>query len=280
MKSGGGRNWSGMGDSRLSPGISVVLATLNEAFNLEACLMSVQWADEIIVVDDGSTDGTPEIAKRFTDKVVVRPSSGKFHANQNLAIRMSTHEWILSLDADEVVPVDLSKEIRRVIERTPYAAFRVGRRNHFLGRWIRHGGWYPDRVIRLFRKGATQWPMELHSEPPAPSPETVGDLNIELLHYSYRSFDQYFEKFNRFTNMLAREAHERGDSTSLRAAVINLVVRPAAWFLYKYVRRGGFLDGLHGFFIALSSALVIQVTYCKLWELRARSSSSGMQNHQ
>jgi glycosyltransferase involved in cell wall biosynthesis len=269
-----------MGDSRLSPGISVVLATLNEACNLEACLTSVRWADEIIVVDDGSTDGTPEIATRFTDKVVVKPSGGKFHANQNQAIQMATHEWILSLDADEVVPADLGAEIRQVIKDTPCAAFRVGRRNHFLGRWIRHGGWYPDRVIRLFRKGATQWPMELHSEPPVPSPGTVGDLNIELLHYSYRSFDQYFEKFNRFTNMLAREAYERGDATGLRDAVVNLVVRPAAWFLYKYIRRGGFLDGLRGFFIALSSALVIQVTYCKLWELRARSASGGEPNHQ
>ena len=263
-----------MGDNQLSPGVSVVLATLNEAFNLEACLKSVQWADEIIVVDDGSTDGTPEIAKRFTDKVVVRPSGGKFHANQNFAMQMSTCEWILSLDADEVVPADLAKEIRQVIQSTPYTAFRVGRRNHFLGRWIRHGGWYPDRVIRLFRKGATQWPMELHSEPPAPSPSMVGDLTVELLHYSYRSFEQYFEKFNRFTNMLAREAHERGDSTGFRAAAVNLVVRPAAWFLYKYVRLSGFRDGLRGFFIAMSSALVIQVTYCKLWEIRTRSSPS------
>lgn len=255
--------------------LSVVLATLNEAANLGACLRSVEWADEIIVVDDGSTDGTPEIAKGFTGKVVVRPSGGKFHANQNVAIQMSTHEWILSLDADEVVPADLAKEICQVIERTPYAAFRVGRRNHFLGRWIRHGGWYPDRVIRLFRKGSTQWPMDLHSEPPAPSPETVGDLKVELLHYSYRSFDQYFEKFNRFTNLLAREAHERGDATGFRDAIINLVVRPAAWFLYKYVWLRGFRDGLYGFFIAMSSALVIQVTFCKLWEIRTRSVPSG-----
>ncbi len=255
--------------------VSVVLATLNEAANLEACLQSVEWADEIIVVDDGSTDGTPGIAKRFADKVIVRPSGGKFHANQNLAIQMSTHEWILSLDADEVVPADLAKEIRQVIEHTSYAAFRLGRRNHFLGRWIRHGGWYPDRVIRLFRKGATEWPLNLHSEPPAPSPETVGDLEVELLHYSYRSFEQYFEKFNRFTNMLAREACERGDTSGFRDVVLNLVVRPAAWALYKYVWLGGFRDGLHGFFIALSSALVIQVTFCKLWELRARSLPRG-----
>lgn len=261
-----------MGDSRLSPGVSVAVATLNEASNLEACLTSVKWADEIIVVDDGSTDATVEIAGRFTKKVVVSLSHGNFHANKNLALQMATKEWVLSLDADEVIPGVLAEEIRLVTRDTPYVAFRIGRRNHFLGRWIRHGGWYPDRIIRLFRHGATQWPLEIHDTPRIATPGLVGELTAEFLHYSYRSLEQYFEKFNRYTSRLAREADQRGEPVGPTRALLQLFLRPLAWFLYRYVARLGMLDGLPGLFIAFSSALVIAVSYFKLWEIRAHAS--------
>ena len=273
MKSGGGGNWSGMGDSQLSPGVCVAMATLNEAACLEACLKSVQWADEIVIVDDGSTDGTVEIARRFTDKVTIAPSHGNFHANKNLAIQTATRQWVLSLDADEVIPAELADEIRHAIQGTSYAAFRLGRRNHFLGRWIRHGGWYPDRIIRLFRKGVTQWPLEIHETPQVSPPDMVGEVRAEFLHFSYRSLDQYFEKFNRYTSRLAREADERGDPVGPARALLELFIRPPAWFLYRYVARLGLLDGLPGLFIAFSSALVIAVSYFKLWEIRTRPSS-------
>jgi glycosyltransferase involved in cell wall biosynthesis len=252
--------------------LSVVLATLNEAANLEACLRSVAWADEIIVVDDGSTDGTVEIARRFTNKVVVSPSHGNFHANKNLALQMATKEWVLSLDADEVIPDALAEEIRLVILDTPHAAFRIGRRNYFLGRWIRYGGWYPDRIIRLFRKGVTQWPLAIHETPHIATPALVGELTAEFLHYSYRSLDQYFEKFNRYTSRLALEADQRGEPVGPVRALLQLFLRPPAWFLYRYVARMGILDGLPGLFIAFSSALVIAVSYFKLWEIRTRPS--------
>jgi len=249
--------------------LSVTLATLNEAAHLDACLRAVGWADEIVIVDDGSTDETIELARRYTDRVTVRPSHGNFHVNKNLAIEIATGDWILSLDADEVVPPELGTEIRTVIQATPHAAFRVGRRNYFLGRWIRHGGWYPDRIIRLFRKGVTKWPLEIHWVPRVSPPATVGELRGELVHYSYRSLDQYFEKFNRYTTRLAREAHHHGRTPSLRAAITELLLRPPAWFAYKYVARGGFRDGIPGLFIALSSALTIMVTYFKLWEMHS-----------
>lgn len=252
--------------------VSVAIATLNEAANLESCLKSVQWADEIVLVDDGSTDGTVEIARRFTDRVVVNRSHGNFHANKNLALQLATKEWVLSLDADEVIPDGLATEIRQVIRDTPHAAFRIGRRNHFLGRWIRHGGWYPDRIVRLFRKGITQWPLEIHETPRVSLPATVGELHGEFLHYSYRSLDHYFDKFNRYTSRLAQEADQRNAPVNLAHTVLNLLVRPAAWFLYRYVMRLGMLDGMPGFFIALSSALVIATSYVKLWEIRAISS--------
>ena len=251
------------------PRLSVTLATLNEAPHLDACLRVVAWADEIVIVDDGSTDGTVEVARRYTDRVTVRPSHGNFHANKNLAIEMATGEWILSLDADEVAPPELGAEIRAVIRATPHAAFRIGRRNYFLGRWIRHAGWYPDRIIRLFRKGVTTWPLEIHRVPQVSPPATVGELQGELVHHSYRSLDQYFEKFNRYTTKLAREAHDHGRTPGLRSAVTELFLRPPAWFAYKYVALGGFRDGIPGLFIALSSALTIMVTYFKLWEMHS-----------
>lgn len=247
--------------------LSVTLATLNEAANLETCLRAVRWADEIVVVDDGSTDGTPELARHYTDEVIVRPSHGNFHANKNLAIQRARGDWILSLDADEIVPSDLGAEIRAVIQGTPHAAFQVGRRNHFLGRWIRHAGWYPDRIIRLFRKGITQWPLEVHDVPQVAPPATVGQLRGELVHLSYRTLDQYFEKFNRYTTKLAQEAHHRGEVPTLGRAATELLIRPPAWFLYKYLVRGGFRDGVPGLFIAGSSALTIMVTFFRLWEL-------------
>lgn len=249
--------------------LSVTLATLNEVANLDACLRAVSWADEIVLVDDGSTDGTAELARRYTDVVVVRPSHGNSHANKNLAIQIATGDWILSLDADEIVPPDLGAEIRTAIQATPHAAFRVGRRNYFLGRWIRHGGWYPDRIIRLFRKGVTEWPLQTHFTPQVSPPVTVGDLQGELLHFSYRSLNQYFEKFNRYTRKLAREAHDDGRTPGLSTAVTELLLRPPAWFAYKYVAMGGFRDGIPGLFIALSSALTIMVTYFKLWEIHS-----------
>ncbi len=249
--------------------LSVTLATLNAAAHLDACLRAVAWADEIVVVDDGSTDGTVELARRYTDRIAVRPSHGNFHANKNLAIDMASGEWIFSLDADELVPPELGEEIRTVIRATPHAAFRVGRRNFFLGRWIRHGGWYPDRIIRLFRKGVTQWPLEIHWVPQVSPPATVGELRSEFSHHPYRDLEQYFEKFNRYTTKLAREASDHGRTPDLRAAVTELLLRPPAWFAYKYVALGGFRDGVPGLFIALSSALTIMVSYFKLWEMHS-----------
>jgi hypothetical protein len=182
---------------------------------------------------------------------------------------MATGDWTLSLDADEIVPLELGAEIRTAIQATSHAAFRVGRRNYFLSRWIRHAGWYPDRIIRLFRKGVTKWPLQIHWVPQVPPPATVGELRAELLRHSYRSLDQYFEKFNRYTTRLAREAHDHGQTPGLYTALTELFFRPPAWFAYKYVALGGFRDGIPGLFIALSSALTIMVTYFKLWEMHS-----------
>jgi glycosyltransferase involved in cell wall biosynthesis len=253
----------------MSPRLSVAIATLNEEANLDACLGAVRWADEIVVVDDGSTDATLDVARRYTDRVIVRPSEGNFHANKNLAIAHASGDWILSLDADEIVPPALADEIRAAIRAPGPAAFRVGRRNHFLGHFVRHGGWYPDRIVRLFRKGVTEWPLEIHRTPEVRPPATVGDLRGELVHESYRSLDHYVDKFNQYTTRLAHEARAHGATGSVACTAADVLLRAPAWFAVKYVVRGGFRDGMPGLFIATSSAFVIAVTSLKVREMAA-----------
>jgi len=262
MKSGGGGNWSGMGDSQLSPGVCVAMATLNEAACLEACLKSVQWADEIVIVDDGSTDGTVEIARRFTDKVTIAPSHGNFHANKNLAIQTATRQWVLSLDADEVIPAELADEIRHAIQGTSYAAFRLGRRNHFLGRWIRHGGWSPDYTIRLFDKRKGRFTeREVHEVVRLEG--SAATLKHPIEHYTYRSLAAYQERVGRYAALAAREMRKKGR----RFHAWDPVAHPL-WTMFRmYFLRQGFRDGIDGLLLAGLYGYYTFLKYAKLWEM-------------
>ena len=140
--------------------ISVVIAAKDEEVHIGACLESVQWADEIVVVDDGSNDRTVEIAEALNARVLHNDSAGVFHINKNLGLQSALCEWILSLDADEIIPEELAAEIQESVSRAGIDGFYLNRKNFFLGKWIRHCGWFPDHIIRLFRNGATEWPLE------------------------------------------------------------------------------------------------------------------------
>ncbi|MCL4390435.1 MAG: glycosyltransferase family 2 protein [Patescibacteria group bacterium] len=280
--------------------LCVTLATFNEEKNLARCLEAVKdIADEIVIVDGTSTDKTRDIAKSFGAKITMvlnRPEN--FHINKEKALRLSKSEWILQLDADEVVSSDLAKEIIKVVnmdpvslekyqntllnkelflrhqlvveqrdgkigsDSGPYTAFFIPRLNFFLGKFIRHGGIYPDGVIRLVKNGHAHFPQKsVHEQIKIDG--RVGWLTNNLLHYGNPSFSTYLEKrFNRYTNIMA---------VSLSGGFIeNVIWRPLfdkyQGFFFIYFRHLGFLDGFPGFVWALFSALHFPIAYFKKME--------------
>lgn len=248
--------------------LSVIIATKNEERNIQNCLESIKWADEIVIVDDMSTDKTVEICKRYTEKIFFNDSQGSFHKNKNLGIEKVTGDWILSLDADERVSPELKEEILSILVSQPSIAigYYIPRKNYFLGKWIKGCGWWPDRIIRLFKNGVTRWPLDIHDTPRIEEKEKIGYLRTSLIHYTYQNLFQYFEKFNHYTSRLAQEEHEKGIKINKGNFSTYFLIKPLFWFLRKYFLWKGCRDGFRGFFISFSSALVIFVTYAKLWE--------------
>jgi glycosyltransferase involved in cell wall biosynthesis len=248
--------------------LSVITITLNEERNIADCLRSVTWADEIIVVDSGSTDRTVELARQFTPRVYGVEWKG-YGATRNHALELATGEWILWLDADERVPDRLADEIRRItgIEDHTVSGYSVARRAYFLGRWIRHCGWYPSRVTRLFRRTRGKF-NERRVHESIMVDGRIERLNNDLLHYTDPSLYHYFTKFNRYTSLAAEDMKSSGITFSLS----DILLRPPYVFLKMYVLRLGFLDGMHGLLLSLVSSAYVFVKYTKLWEL-CRSSS-------
>jgi glycosyltransferase involved in cell wall biosynthesis len=243
------------------PRLSVVVVTLNEAERLRACLESVAWADEIVVVDAESDDKTATIAREFTDRVVVRPWPG-YAAQKNAAIDLATGDWILSLDADEVVSSDLAADIGRILAANgPADGYAVPRRNIFWGRWVRHGGLYPDWQVRLFRRARGRFAARAVHESVSVDGR-VERLAGHLEHRSYRDLGDFLARADRYATLAATEAVAHGR----RASVDDLVLRPLGRFLVMYVMRGGFLDGWRGFLLASLYAYYVLIRAAKIWE--------------
>jgi len=239
---------------------SVVVITRNEEGRLPTCLASVAWADEVVVVDAESTDRTVEIARKFTDRIVVRPWPG-FAAQKNFAAEQARSDWVLSVDADEEVSADL-QEVRSVLaDAPPVAGYAVPRRNMFWGRWIRHGGLYPDWQIRLFRRGQGRFVERAVHE----SVEVTGEvrrLGSPLIHRSYENIAQFLERADRYST-LAAEDLVRGGS---RVGPAALMLRPLGRFLTMYLLRRGFLDGTPGLLLAGLYAYYVFIRCAKVWE--------------
>jgi len=245
--------------------ISVVVITKNEEQNIGRCLESVKWADEIILVDSQSTDRTREIAGEYGARIY-SPEWRGYGSAKREGVKQARGKWILSVDADEVVSPELVEEIKGVMQNSANrSGFYIPRRTNFLGRWIRHSGWYPDLVLRLFLKAKGNFDEAVVHEKVILDGET-GCLKGDLLHYSYPNLEQYLEKFNRYTTLGAEEAFRQGK----RSRWWDIVVRPPVAFIKHYISRQGFRDGLEGFIISVMSSIAVLVKYAKLRHLAKR----------
>ena len=248
-------------------GLSVLVITRNEAHGIVDCLRSVAWADEIVVVDSGSDDGTPELARQFTDKVFVVPWQG-YSANKNFALAQTTGEWVLWVDADERVPQELAEEIQETLAKGPKVdGYEIPRLAFFMGRWIRHGGWYPAPVLRLFRRACGRFSDDAVHEGVVLQ-GARGRLKHHLLHYTDLTLEHYLHKLNVYTTLSARTQLAQGRSAGLG----HMVGLPLHTFVKMYLLKGGFLDGIQGLMLALLSAGHTFVKYAKIWHgLRERN---------
>lgn len=249
-------------------GLTVTVITRNEAVNIAAALESVSWADEIVVVDSESTDDTVAIARRYTDKVIVRPWPG-YVAQKNFAAGEARHDWILSLDADERISAPLAAEIRGLAGSAEPAGYRVPRVTFHLGRWLRSTDWYPDHQLRLYDRRRARWAGRLvHESVRADGP--VGILTGEILHYAYRDVAHHLQTMDRYTTLAARQMHEDGR----RAGWGHIALHPLFAFIRNYVLRGGFRDGTPGLIVSAMNAYYVHLKFAKLWELCSPSIST------
>ena len=248
------------------PKVSVTVITKNEAADIGAALASVAWADEIVVVDSHSTDDTVAVARQHTSRVVVRDWNG-YIDQKNHAASIASHDWILSIDADERVTPELAAEIQARLAGTPReAAFRMPRVTWHLGRWVRTTDWYPDYQLRLYDRRAAEWTGRYVHEAVTVR-GTTGDLRGELQHYAYRDIADHLETIDRYTTLAARQMHESGR----RAGALQVVGHPPLAFVRNYLARGGIRDGLPGFIISALNSYYVFLKFAKLWELETQS---------
>lgn len=242
--------------------LSVAIITKNEEDRLPECLASVSFADEVVVVDSGSTDRTVDIARESGAVVHVEPWQG-FGRQKQLAIDRCRHDWVLVLDADERVGAESRQEIGDVMATGLCVAYSFPRKNYFCGRWLKHAGWWPDRVVRLFRKNSARMSsrsvheaLEVHG--------SIGELQQPLIHYANQGLEQTLNKVNHYSSAGAAELFSQGKTASAPKALLR-----AAWsFFYSYFLRGGFLDRGEGFIMAVSDFMNVFFKYAKLRELR------------
>ena len=252
--------------------LSVTVITRNEAHNIEACLRSAAFADELVVLDSGSTDTTQQIARSLGAKVCVNPEWPGFGNQKNRALALASSDWVLSLDADERITPELQAEILATIATPAFDVYSVPRLSSYCGQYMRHSGWYPDRVARLFRRGAAAFSPDLVHEKLVTSAR-VGELEGLLLHESFRDLESVLDKTNRYSSAGAQGMWTRGKRGSLGQAVAR-----GLWaFVRTYFLRLGFLDGRMGFVLAVSNAEGTYYRYLKLWLLQRSDAQPSLE---
>ena len=251
----------------MSARLSVVISAYNEEKMIKDCLESVKWADEVIVIDNQSTDNTVKIAKKYTKKIYSRPNNPMLNVNKNYGFTKASGEWILSLDADERIEKELKNEILKITHPAshishPTNGYRIPRKNIIFGKWIKHTGWYPDYQLRLFKKGKGKFP-EKHVHEMVKVIGKTEKLKNHIKHHNYKSIDQFLHKlFNIYANNEAQNLIESGYKFRKK----DIIRFPAKEFISRYFARKGYKDGLHGLSLSLLMAFYHTIVILKIWE--------------
>lgn len=243
----------------MKPTLSVIIIVKNEEHDIRDCLQSVIWADEIIVLDSGSVDNTLSIAKEYTEKIYKSPDWQGFGIQKNRALAYATCDWVLSLDADERVSDALHLEIKKAIESSSSSIYKLPRLSSYCGKFIRHSGWWPDYVARLFKRGEASFSNDLVHERLVFQGEAA-QLSEPLHHVTYKDLDEVISKINHYSTLGARNSFQKGKRGSLTSAIAH-----GFWaFIRTYFFRAGFLDGSEGVMLAISNAEATYYRYLKL----------------
>jgi glycosyltransferase involved in cell wall biosynthesis len=239
--------------------LTAVVLTKNEEQKIKRCLQSLDWVDEILVIDDSSTDRTVELAKRMRAKVE-RHRLTTFSEQRNWALGRVKTEWVLFVDADEEVTPELAAEMKTAIKDARFVGYRFPRKNLIFGKWIEHTGWYPDYQLHLFRTKKGRYVRSVHEQVEIEG--TVGDLHQSLLHYNYDSIDQYLSKLARYTELAAKSRLAAGEKFDWQQAIS----KPTGEFLRRYLAEEGFKDGIHGLALSLLQAFSELIVVLKFWD--------------
>lgn len=258
------------GTATARPTVSAIVVCYNEEENIGACLESLRWCDEIVVIDSFSTDGTVEICRRFTDRVIQKAWAG-YRDQKAFAHSQATQDWVLLVDSDERVTPELREEIGQALARDKgeYSGYALPRLVFYLNRWWRRGGWYPDYDVRLFRRERATWGgTDPHEKIIVDG--KVRRLRHPLHHFSYRDIEDHIARINRFTSISSGELRRSGRSWRL----VDALFRPAARFFHSYVLQRGFMEGFAGFYVAVTAAVYVFLKYAKLWELETEEKNN------
>jgi glycosyltransferase involved in cell wall biosynthesis len=248
------------------PPLSVVIITKNEEKNIEECFNSIHdLANEIIVVDDFSNDNTVEIAKKYTDKVIIKRMEIEGR-HRNYAYSLASYNWILSMDADERLTLSLKNEIIETLKTPKFNGYTIPRKNYIGNYWIKYGGWYPSPQLRLFKKDKFKW-EEVEVHPRAFLEGECGHLKNPLIHYSYKNFSDFINKLNRQTTLEAIKWYKENRKIKILKALRKTCDR----FFKAFVLKKGYRDGFIGFMLAMFAGLYQIFSYAKYWEMKSKS---------
>lgn len=244
--------------------VSVTIITYNEEDNIRACLESISWADEIVVVDSGSHDKTVEICKEYTERVFFNTWEG-MKEQKAYAVKKASHSWVFSLDADERVTEALKNFVLKELQNPAADGYRFPRKNYFLGKWLKHGGWYPDHVLRLFRKDKGHFGGINPHDRVIIETGSVANIESPIIHITYKSLSQYIHKQNLYSSISAQEKVTTGKPGKVSSFMI--VMKTAEKFFEVYIIKRGFLDGFHGLIAAIGATCAAFFKHAKIWEL-------------